>query len=477
MLFALAVMALSVSFVSCSKDDDNGNPPTSQKAKYTIMFYGCAGGNLDTWLESAFPDIVKALNVDKNQVRFTVMFNMSKDNSWYINNNQKYDFIGDFGMCYRYELTPQTDFSKEGYRSKYKYKKASEVELYKSQTLVDYINWVKENAPAENYILMPMNHGGGTDLKQEAKRAIGYDDNHYSKELEYYNAISEKSIEEALKQTNTHLKAIYWCGCLMGQLEVLTQLAPYCDYQFCSSHVSRAIEGLIYEIINAINQSPDDFEKAAQIDYGYKKSNYNIYFVNVDDDKNPGTKHDENCDWGCWRSNKLAAINEQVKKLSDLVCECLNEPTLAPAIDNAVANTYVFEFDSPFVDVLDFAVNVEERLEGDRKAIASQIITDMEKALSDAKVYRHDGLNIVKPQKIAPKKGTLSLGVSIYSGYKDDVATPDKTWEKYSETYKATAFDKATGWSKFIEKNTVPVMESATNPANNSTYEFILLDI
>lgn len=469
MLCALVVMALSVCFVSCSKDDDKGNPPVPQKAKYTIMFYGCAGGNLDVWLENTIPYIVQALKANNNQVRFTVMFNTSKDDSRYKKNGVTPNFLGDWATCYRYEITPEIDLTKEGYRSKYKYKNASEVELYKTQTLVEYINWVKETAPAENYILMPMNHGGGTDLAQETRRAIGYDDNHYDSASKYYFGIGERAIAEALKQTNTHLKAIYWCGCLMGQLEVLTQLAPYCDYQFCSSHVSRAIEGLIYEIIYAINQSPNDFEKAALIDLEYKKTNYNKYFVQVASGQN-GTVHDENCDWGCWRSNKLAAINDQVKKLTTLVCESLNEPTAMPKIDNATAHTYVFEFDCHFADVLDFAVNVAERLEGESKATANQIVTDMEKALNDAKVYRIDGLNIVTPQKIAPKKGFFSLGISIYSSSED-------TWEKYSENYKATDFDKATGWSKFLDMNTVPIMESATNPSNNSTYEFILLDI
>lgn len=44
---------------------------------------------------------------------------------------------------------------------------ASEVPLYKTATLVEYINWVKQNVPAENYIFMPMNHGGGLDLSEE----------------------------------------------------------------------------------------------------------------------------------------------------------------------------------------------------------------------------------------------------------------------------------------------------------------------
>ena len=483
LLFALFGMALSLAVVSCSSDDDkdnnNENPVTpdqngsnpdqnesKEQVKYTIMFYGCAGGNLDTWLESTIPDIVKALDVSNNQVRFTVMFNMSKDATGYTKDGgQAPDLIGDWATCYRYELTPQTDLTKEGYRTKYKYKNAADVPLYKTATLVEYINWVKQNAPAENYILMPMNHGGGTDISEEVTRAIGYDTNHTKEDGNPYG-IGERAIADALKQTNTHLKAIYWCGCMMGQLEVMTQLAPYCDYQFCSSHVSRSIASLFYNIINAINNEPDDFEKAALKDQEYHKATYNDYFLNVPNDNKPGEYHNENCDWGCWRSSKLADINAQVKKLATLVCDNYNVPAKMPQINYATSKTYVFEYDSYFADVLDFAVNLAEQLDEGQNATAKQIVTDMESALNAAKVYRIDGVNIVnsKNEKIAPKKGFFSLGISIYS-------STDKTWLDHGANYKATDFDKATGWSKFLDMNTVGVKEGATNPANNSTYD------
>ncbi len=471
-LLLIGVLGLvGFAMTSCStddSDDDAGGAGANQKAKYTIMFYGCGGGNLDGWLFDAIPDIVKALNVTNNQVRFAVMFNTSEDDSLYKIYNP--DFISDWATCYRFELTPQTDLTKAGFRAKYKYKNASEVPLYKTATIIDYINWVKQNVPAENYILMPMNHGGGTDLSEEVTRAIGYDTNHQEANNHVYG-IGEKAFAEALKQTQTHLKAIYWCGCLMGQLEVLTQLAPYSDYQFCSSHVARAIGSLFSNIIYAINQEPGDFEKAALIDQQLNKNDYNVYFINVPDDNNPGKNHNENCDWGCWRSDKLADINAQVKKLATLITDNYGDNTKMPQIDNATAKTYVFEYDSYFADVLDYAVNLAERLDDGQNATANQIVTDMEKALKAAMVYRNNGINIVnsKGETIAPKKGYFSLGISIYS-------YSDETWETYGDRYKATDFDKATGWSKFLDMNTVGVKEGKTNPANNSTWDLGYLE-
>ena len=474
MMLVAVIAAMGIVMTSCSSDDGNdgnggNNGNNNQKAKYTIMFYGCGGGNLDIWFQEGVPEIVKSLNVPNNKVRFAVMFNSSKDASMYGKNVQT-DFITDWATCYRFELTPQTDLTKEGFRAKYKYKDASDVPLYKTATIVEYINWVKENVPAENYILMPMNHGGGLDLSEELTRAIGYDTNHKASDGHFYG-IGEKALVDALKQTNTHLKAIYWCGCMMGQLEVMTQLAPYCDYQFCSSHVSRAIENLFYDIINAINQEPDDFEKAALIDCQLHENDYIENFLNVPDENKPGQRHNENCDWGCWRSNKLADINAQVKKLATLLTDNYGDNTKMAQIDNATAKTYVFQYDCYFADVLDYAVNVAERLDDGQNATANQIVTDMEKALKAAKVYRIDGLNIVniKGEPIGPKKGYFSLGISIYS-------SGDETWQAYGANYRATDFDKATGWSKFLDMNTVGVKEGDTNPANNSTWDLGYLE-
>ena len=51
-------LTLAMSVVSCKKDntEDPGNTP---KAKYTIMLYGCGGGDIDMQLEDALEDLVK----------------------------------------------------------------------------------------------------------------------------------------------------------------------------------------------------------------------------------------------------------------------------------------------------------------------------------------------------------------------------------------------------------------------------------
>ena len=481
--FSLVLVALGVtmamSVVSCKKDNPETLP--AAPAKYTIMLYGCGGSDIDIQLEGALEGAVKALGVDKNQVNYTVMYSMSATNKEF----EPY-FRGEKGTTYRYLLSKNTDLSKAGYRRKYFYKKASEVELYKVSTLVDFIKWSKENAPAENYILEPMNHGGGFDLDAEVlTKGIGYDDN--QKDESGYNiGVSIVTIAEALKQTGTHLKAIYWNGCMMGQLEVLTEVAPYCDYQFSSSHVAYACSFHVIALINALNAHPNDFEAAAlehkKLILGNGKDDSNSIlndFAHAYDHK---TKQSTkvNGDFGCWRSDKLAAVNEQVKKLGQLLTEVYPTEAGKPKVNYATSWVYLYELSYGYSDVLDYAQKIADALEeGEAKTKAQAIATDMKKALADANVYRINGAYIedANGKIVATKEGTFSLGISLYAGQRKD----DFAYAYYAANYKASAFDKATGWSKWMDMNEFRVSAddehpNVTNPGNDSTWDLFWLD-
>ena len=421
-------------------------------------------------MDYAIDDIAKALNVSNNQVRVTVMYSMSKDISGikaYLPKVTEADFLGEFGKTYRYELTKDVDLTLDGFRKKYFYKNASEVELYKQSTLVDYIKWAKRTAPAENYILMPMNHGGGFDLDQEvaSTRSIVYDDNHNS------TGLSSKTIAAALKETG-NVKAIYWYGCLMGQLEVLTELAPYCDYQFASAHVARINNLHILGLINAINASPDNFEAAIEKQHKAIES-VNSDFLNVEDDDDPNVTHNENCDFGCWRSDKLADINTQVKALAALLES--NYATAEADINTATSKVYLFEKDCTYADLLDFANQVAANLTDTQlKTQAQTIAADMKKAYAAATVYRFNGVNLISADGyyVAPvnseEKNEFSLGISIY-------AKDESTYKKYVANYKASAFEAATGWSKWLDVNTTEV-DPEINPCNDSSWETFWLE-
>ena len=483
MMLWVVTVAVSMTMVSCTTNDDNAANTTGstdsdpyvegwegKTAKYTVMFYGCGGGDVDEQLVDAIPFIQEQLNVKANQVRFVVMYSMSKSDIMYRKkkktNTPFYPAYGEWGETYRYELTPY--ITKKNYRENGFYKKASEVKLYEVETIKEFINWTKKTAPAENYILMPTNHGGGFDLDGEQMpedaaqtRAIAYDDNQDG------HGIPTKAFAQALKETNTHLKAVYWNGCMMAQLEVMTEIAPYCDYQFCGAHVQYALERHAYGIVEALNEYPDDFEQAAlrqgeilnapktAYDYGIS----DVFYVDEED-----PMKSENGDYGCWRSAGLAAINAQVKELADVVTKGYDDDATKVKIDNATSSVYIFDEDYSYVDVLDYALHIYYNL---KTAETEEIYFNLAKALEEARVYHLCFLN----RKIVaadgetvytkwPATDTYSLGISLYSN-------ANLTWMYYDSVYKASAFDEATGWSKFLDKNEQH-LDPNVNPANDS---------
>ena len=481
-LWKLTILVMALGIVSCTANDDNTANITDstdsdpyvegwegKTAKYTIMFYGCGGGNVDVQLTGAIPFIQEQLYVKANQVRFVVMYSMSKSDKMYREERKTtepiYPAYGEWGETYRYELTPYT--TKENYRKNGFYKKASEVKLYDVETIKEFLNWAKATAPAENYILIPTNHGGGFDLDEEEMpeethntRAIAYDDNQNG------SGVPTKAFAQALKETNTHLKAVYWNGCMMSQLEVMTEIAPYCDYQFGGSHVQRALPRHSYAIVEALNTYPDNFEQAAlrqseilngpETEYDYGLSDV---LINDEDPMN-----NANGDFGCWRSAGLAAINAQVKELADVVTKGYDDDATKEKIDNATSSVYMFDKDYAYVDVLDYALHIYYNLQ---TAETEEIYLNLEKALEEAKVYQICCLNrkIVATDGEAvytkwPATDRYSLGISLYSNN-------NLMWMYYNNVYKASAFDKATGWSKFLDKNEQH-LDPDVNPANDS---------
>lgn len=478
MLVAISA-TLVMSVVSCNKDN-TVDSKTTTPAKYTIMLYGCGGFNVDIQLEDALEDAVKALGVENNQVRYTVMYSMSATDK-----NFQSTFRGEKGKTYRYELSKDTDLTQAGYRSKYFYKNASEVELYKASTIVDYIKWAKETAPAENYILEFVNHGGGFDLPTETlTKGIAYDDNHKDKDGDDMG-IAIITIAEALKTAGVHMKAIYMDGCLMGQLEVLTELAPYCDYQFTSSHVAYTHNCHTVGLIDALNAKPNDFEAAAlahkQILEGRGAEEKGTFLYDFAHAWNVNTEQvvPVNGDFGCWRSNKVAAIDEQVSRLGTLLTEVYPTEGNKMPVDYATGWVYLYEMNYGYADVLDYAQKLADALEGEAKTKAQAIAADMKKAIADANVYRLSGVYLkdANGQSVTTKEGTFSLGISLYAGQRED----DWMYKNYSANYKASAFDKAVGWSKWLDINEFRVTAdkehpNVTNPGNDTSWTLFWLE-
>ena len=92
-----------------------------------------------------------------------------------------------------------------------------DVSMVEQQSLQDFIKFAKENYPAENYILVMWDHGGGVPL------GFGQDELHDGK-------LTEIEIAEAIRGADIQYESIIFNACLMGSLEVAKALDPYTEY-------------------------------------------------------------------------------------------------------------------------------------------------------------------------------------------------------------------------------------------------------
>ena len=92
-----------------------------------------------------------------------------------------------------------------------------DVSMVEPQTLEDFIKFGKENFPAENYILVLWDHGGGVPL------GFGFDELHEG-------TLTEIEMAEAISHCDIEFETIIFNACLMGSLEVAKALDPYTEY-------------------------------------------------------------------------------------------------------------------------------------------------------------------------------------------------------------------------------------------------------
>lgn len=112
-------------------------------------------------------------------------------------------------------------------------------------TLSDFIRWGAEHYPADRYILLLWDHGGGPVY------GFGYD--------EYQTYDSTLTIDEmqlALRDGGIYFDLIGMDCCLMSSLEVCCALYEYCDYTLLSEDFEPAIGWSHTGWLNALGKNP-----------------------------------------------------------------------------------------------------------------------------------------------------------------------------------------------------------------------------
>ena len=101
--------------------------------------------------------------------------------------------------------------------------------MSEGETLADFINWAKKKYPADRYMLVLWNHGGGV--------AYGYGQdelNRKGKETYDLGTMATSEVLEAIGSANMKFDLIGFDACLMQDIEIASSMEPYADYYLAS---------------------------------------------------------------------------------------------------------------------------------------------------------------------------------------------------------------------------------------------------
>ncbi len=103
--------------------------------------------------------------------------------------------------------------------------------------LLDFITWAKENYPADRYMLVLWDHGGGL--------SSGYGQDDLNRRKDGPSTIMVDEIVSAIKDSGVKFDMIGFDACLMQDIEIAKLLEPYADY-YLASEESEPAGGWFY---------------------------------------------------------------------------------------------------------------------------------------------------------------------------------------------------------------------------------------
>lgn len=174
----------------------------------TVLIY-MNGSNLETDDSSATKDLEEMIKAGESD-KVNVIIQTMGTKKW----NKKYGIASDRSQIYSMKKDGLTLVKDD----------LGQLNCTKAETLSDFIKWGVANYPADRYILLFWDHGGGPIY------GFGYDDNNEDSE----ESMSMAEMRQGLLDGGVFFDFIGMDCCIMASLEVGCALYDFCDYSILS---------------------------------------------------------------------------------------------------------------------------------------------------------------------------------------------------------------------------------------------------
>lgn len=381
-----------------SCDDDEKGPVNEPQTEYTLMLYGCGGGDLDDLLKINLHEAALVGANDKVKMTGQVKFSA--------------EYQDDPKMKGTHRFVLQNKDGDESFDAMETLD--ASLPLYEPENLADFIRWSKRQCPAKNYILILWNHGNGWyPIDDNPKtRGILQDDNVGNLMM------SLDELAEGVKLSDTHLKMVYYDACLMSMLENLCGLTDVADYVLGAAHVTPGLGGDYASLIRNLSTA-SNLEAAMKQYCREVMAHWSVY--------------DGNFDISLTDLSRLAPVTEVLREISDELVASYAD--YREVYDQAACDCYRLDSAYPFFDLMDY---VQTLAVAASSAPLISLASELHRA-ADAAIVCRETSKTMYPQEI-------SWGITLID---------DATWtDLYADgAYEELAFDKATGWSRWLRAN------------------------
>ena len=430
----LFVVLIIVAMGSCA-EEEAPKPKPEKPHSYTIMYYACCSG-LDDFVEAMIDHVTQISEMSQNRnIKVVGQVKWSK--------NYRSEHSEGDGAVSRFKYNHNTN---EMIFSKYA---GPAFRIDEAENLAEFIEWGRQVAPADEYIIFFLGHGHGYHPSFDGiTRGILRDDM-------YTTYLGIDALCQAFEMTDSKFSLTVMVSCLMNTLEYVNELAPYTDFYYASNYSVLAsdlelpmfVEGLVLN-----NQQENAVLKAGE--YAIK-TQYDVYDEWLTDEYS--------FDASIARGSSIEALNNEIRNFVDIVMQLYDEEECIGK--EAMQQKYGFT-----------TVDIEAAL-GEAHHLLSSGMGKYSQEFESIEWYRRcytcDIVSIVNKVAGATNHPDLnesaqrvefaaSEALEYQRLYRSDrvyfsvVLVNSSEWKELGfdeANYEALAFDKATGWSRLLKRN------------------------
>ena len=306
-----------------------------------------------------------------------------------------------------------------------------ELDMSDPKTLSDFVVWAIKNYPAEHYLLVLWNHGGGFKYKSVLFTKDIFEDDHYDNGS-VTSIMSIPELSSALSSISSNLSRkidiVGFDDCLMNMLEIAYQIKNTADFMVGSEN-TEPFSGWPYNYI-LFDLSSNPSMSAKELSQTIVKEYINSYIGYT----------------GITQSaidlSKIDNIADRLNSLSILLIAGIDNETVKSALQNKIFTSLqrfddngdgIIDSDDSYVDLDNLSKEIESKL---------PIYANQAKSLVDAIK------NAVIANGYVGHNMAGADGLSIW--YPNPSVYSQSQWLYYWKHYEALSFAENNNWDEFI---------------------------